>query len=267
MPGGQSALSKRAAKTGTDAGNEKSLCLGHESLTKRLAQIYIMIYLRMSRDKTHLQTKLPTRERVLDAAERLLADGSATFSMRELAEEAGLSFATPFNQFGSKAAIMLALSARRIATMHDQFARAAPPATAMARVLLAVDIASSVMLEAPAVNRAVMAAIGAPSDECSDVSTRSGALWSEALGDGKGLSPASRPLALALLPDQLAFGFRGVLSFWTAGEIADADLPVRARGVAAALMLGFVEPEHRRHLATQLAAARRTMRKNEDDLG
>ena len=46
------------------------------------------------------------RERVLDAAERLLARGGAGFSMRDLAEEAGVSFATPFNQFGAKGAIM-----------------------------------------------------------------------------------------------------------------------------------------------------------------
>ncbi len=63
----------------------------------------------MAPDKTRLQPKPPTRERVLDAAERLLANGSAAFSMRELAEEAEVSFATPFNQLGSKAAIMLAL--------------------------------------------------------------------------------------------------------------------------------------------------------------
>ena len=48
---------------------------------------------------------------MLDAAERLLRDGNAEFSMRDLAAEAGVSFATPFNQFGSKPAIMQALSA------------------------------------------------------------------------------------------------------------------------------------------------------------
>lgn len=215
----------------------------------------------MTRDKT-TQPKLPTRDRVLDAAERLLAGGSAAFSMRELADEAGVSFATPFNQFGSKAAIMLALSARRIASMHEQFAQAALPDTAMARVLLAVDIAASVMLAAPAVNRAVMAAIGSPSDEPSDVSSRSGALWAEALGDGKGLAPATRPLALALLPGQLAIAFRGALSFWTAGEIADAELPIRARSAAAALLLGFVEPRHRSALAAQLDAESVSNRQN-----
>jgi AcrR family transcriptional regulator len=214
-----------------------------------------MIEMSMARDKTP-HPKLPTRDRVLDAAERLLAGGSAAFSMRELADEAGVSFATPFNQFGSKAAIMLALSARRIASMQEQFAQASLPDTAMARVLLAVDIAASVMLAAPDVNRAVMAAIGAPIDEPSDVSSRSGALWAEALADGKGLLPATRPLALAVLPGQLAIAFRGVLSFWTAGEIADADLPIRARGAAAALLLGFVEPKYRSVLAAHLAAPR-----------
>lgn len=201
----------------------------------------------MSCDKTP-QSKLPTRDRVLDAAERLLAGKGAAFSMRELADEAGMSFATPFNQFGSKFGIMLALSARRIASMQNQFAQAPHPDTAMGRVLLAVDIAASVMLAAPAVNRAVMAAIGSPTDEPSDVSSRSGALWGEALADGKGLLPATRPLAQAVLPGQLAVAFRGVLSFWTAGEIPDRLLKKRARSAAAAVMLGFVKHDDRVHL-------------------
>ncbi|MET4718908.1 AcrR family transcriptional regulator [Bradyrhizobium japonicum] len=202
----------------------------------------------MTHHKTHSQPKLPTRDRVLDAAERLLAVGSAAFSMRELAEEAGVSFATPFNQFGSKAAIMLALSARLIASMQQKFAQASLPDTASARALLAVDIAVSVMLAAPGVNRAIMAAIGAPSDDPGEVSSRSAALWAEAFGDGKALLPATRPLALAILPNQLATAFRGVLSFWTAGEIPDRLLKKRARAAAATVLLGFVSREDRIHL-------------------
>lgn len=201
----------------------------------------------MTRDRTS-QPKLPTRDRVLDAAERLLAGGSAAFSMRELAEEAGVSFATPFNQFGSKAAIMLALTARRVALIHEQFAKAARPDTATARVLLAADIATSVMLSAPAVNRAVTAAISAPSDEASDASYRSAALWAEALADGKALLPATRPLALTLLPGQLAMAFRGVLSFWTAGEIPDRLFKKCALAAVATVLLGFVGRDDRIHL-------------------
>jgi AcrR family transcriptional regulator len=194
----------------------------------------------MTHSKPVPSASLPsTRERVLAAAERLLADGRPEFSMRDLAAEAGVSFATPFNQFGSKGAIMHALSAERIAAMHARFAASAPPGTAPARVLAAVEIAAAVMLDQAAVNRAVMGAIGAPSTEPGHVWGRSRALWAEALGDGEGfMDPA---LARAILPDQLAIAFRGVLSFWTAGEIADAQLTSRTRAAAATLLFGFAE--------------------------
>ncbi len=196
--------------------------------------------------------KQPSRERVLDAAERLLAHGGAAFSMRELAEESRLSFATPFNQFGSKAAIMLALSGRRISLMHERLAEASLPNNAVTRVLLAVGVASSVMLTAPAVNRAVMGAISAPSDTPGDVSSRSSALWAEALGGGNGLAKPTRTLALATLPDQLAVAFRGVLSFWTAGELSDEMLARRGRAAAAAVLLGFAGRNDRAELFAHL---------------
>lgn len=207
----------------------------------------------MARDKTNLPPRSPGRERVLDAAERLLAQGSAAFSMRELADEAQVSFATPFNQYGSKAAIMLALSARRIELMHGRLAEAARPETAVARVLMAAEIAVSVMLAAPAVNRAVMGAIGAPGDTHGDVSSRSGALWAEALGAGDGLADATRTLALGVLPGQLAVAFRGVLSFWTAGELDDPMLARRACTAAATVLLGFVGQEDRADICRILA--------------
>src|ERR1700759_5211364 len=125
----------------------------------------------MSRDKTRLQRKPPMRDRVLDGAERLLAKGDAGFSMRELAEEAGVSFATPFNQFGNKGAIMLALSARRIALMHERFGQTTLSARAIGRILAAVDIASAVMLESPTVSRAVMSAISVPNEATGKVSS------------------------------------------------------------------------------------------------
>lgn len=199
----------------------------------------------MTNSKPDTRSKAPMRERVLDAAERLLAGSGAAFSMRQLAEEAGVSFATPFNQFGSKAAIMLALSARRIAAMNARLAEAGLPESAPERVLAAIDIATAVMLEAPAVNRLFMGAISAPSEETGDVSSHSAALWTAAVGSGDGLIAASRPLALAVLPTQLAVAFRGVLSFWAAGEIPDDALNRSTRAAAATVLLGFVAPDKR----------------------
>jgi AcrR family transcriptional regulator len=172
----------------------------------------------------------PVRHRILDAAETLLREGKAEFSMRELATGAGVSFATPFNQFGSKAAIMQALSRRRIDTMTARFAEAAHPPATIYRVLLAVDIAVATMVEEPRVNRAVMGWIGTAGPSAGDAMARSSALWALALGDGDDHGD---------LPQLLALGFRGALSFWTAGELTDEALATHARAMASALLAGF----------------------------
>jgi len=198
-----------------------------------------------------------TRDRVLAAAERLLAQDKAEFSMRDLAAEAGVSFATPFNQFGGKLAIMRALSAARIEEMHLRAAAIDPSARAMDRVLEVVGIAAVVMGENPAVNRAVMGAIGAPGAPPGDTRERSRALWAAALADGEGLAPEHRSLACAVLPDRLAAAFRGVLSFWTAGEIPTKELDPEARAAASALLFGFSSPAQQTQLAELMRAASR----------
>ena len=192
----------------------------------------------------------PLRSRVIDAAERLLREGKADFSMRDLAAEAGVSFATPFNQFGSKAAIMQALSTRRIETMETRFATAPPLTDTADRVLLAIDAAVAVMLEEPDINRAVMGWLGTTSPSPGQVWARSMALWTLALGAGEGLIAARREQALRCLPRQLAFAFRGVLSFWTAGELSDETLAPEAREVASTLLLGFTRRQLRDHFGS-----------------
>lgn len=185
------------------------------------------------------------RQRILDAAEHLLRQGNAEFSMRDLAAEADVSFATPFNQFGSKLAIMHALSGRRIDSMEALLTSGCPAGDAIDRVFFATEAATSVMLREPVVNRAVMGSLGAPSSTPGSVLERSAKLWETALGSGDGLSAAHRATALEILPRQLAFGFRGVLSFWTAGELNDSDLAPAAKRMAATLMQGFADPRRR----------------------
>ena len=181
----------------------------------------------------------PVRQRVLDAAETLLREGRAEFSMRELAATAEVSFATPFNQFGTKAAIMQALSRRRIERMSERFADAPQIANATDRIVLAVEIATQVMLTEPVVNRAVMGSIGAAGSPPGDTLALSTALWAAALGKAEGLVSARKAEALAELPGLLAFAFRGVLSFWTAGELDDDALVENARHAAVRLVDGF----------------------------
>lgn len=187
----------------------------------------------------------PVRQRVIDAAERLLRDGKAEFSMRELASEAGVSFATPFNQFRSKAAIMHALAERRIELMAKRFSAQPLLLNAADRVLLAIRIAAEGMLEEPVVNRAVMSWIGTAGPAPGRALELSTGLWRLALGDGSGLAATRKDEALSILPRQLAFAFRGTLSFWTAGELADEALVVNAQEVASGLLQGFAENPQR----------------------
>lgn len=193
------------------------------------------------------------RDVVLDAAERLLqASPNAEFSMRALAAEAGVGFATPFNHFGSKTAIMQALSARVIERMSARFRDERPEGDAIDRVLAMGRIGAAVLLEKPDVSKAVVGSLGLVSPTPSSVRPKSEVLWVQALGDCAGLDPAHRTLGRALLPQQLAFSFRGCVSFWIAGELSNSMLPEAFRAGTLTLLLGFAEPARRAAMTIEL---------------
>jgi AcrR family transcriptional regulator len=61
------------------------------------------------------QQKTERRNRILDAAERLIRKtGGTDFSVRALAAASGVSAATPFNLFGSKEGLLYALLSRSL---------------------------------------------------------------------------------------------------------------------------------------------------------
>ncbi|PPQ27422.1 hypothetical protein CCR94_20135 [Rhodoblastus sphagnicola] len=194
------------------------------------------------------------RDVVLDAAERLLqASPSADFSMRALATEAGVGFATPFNHFGSKNAIMQALSSRVIKRMATRFREQRPQGDAVDRVLAMGRISVGVLLEKPDVSKSVVGSLGVAGPSPSAVLPQSEALWSLALGDLSTLS-SDAPIALrAVLPQQLAFTFRGCVSFWIAGELTDEAMVTAFQTGALAILLGFVNPTRRAALMAQMS--------------
>lgn len=100
---------------------------------------------------------------MINAAERLLREGKADFSRRDIAAAAGVSFATPFNQFGSNAAIVQTLSTRRIDTIETRFVTAPLLTDTADRVLPAIGAAITVMLEEPEINRVVIGRLGTTS--------------------------------------------------------------------------------------------------------
>ncbi|WP_407159129.1 TetR/AcrR family transcriptional regulator [Bradyrhizobium sp. STM 3557] len=190
---------------------------------------------------------------MLDAAERLLRkSATAEFSMRELASEAGVGFATPFNHFGSKIAIMQALSSRLIERMARRFREDVPRGDAIDRVLAMGRIAVAALLEQPDVNKAVVGSLGLAGPAPSSVRPQSEAIWSLALGDFTGIDGETRARAEAILPQQLAFLFRGCVSFWIAGELSDDQLPRAFEAGASTLLLAFADDKRRAHLLKRI---------------
>src|ERR1700749_1671537 len=114
-----------------------------------------------SRQPLRERNRQLARDLVLDAAERLLQKGeTADFSMRALAAEAGVGFATPFNHFGSKNAIMQALSSRLIDRMATRFHDEARDGDAIDRVLEMGRISVALLLEKSIVHKAVVGSLG-----------------------------------------------------------------------------------------------------------
>ena len=202
------------------------------------------------------RNKQLVRDVVLDAAERLLRKNvSADFSMRELATEAGVGFATPFNHFGSKNAIMQALSSRLIERMTARFREQAPRGDAIDRVLAMGRISVALLLEQPEISKAVVGSLGLAGPVPSSVRPRSEAIWSLALADLEGIDAAIEPQARDVLPQQLAFMFRGCLSFWIAGELDDKQFGRAFEAGALTLLLGFADRGRRPEILDKINPA------------
>jgi AcrR family transcriptional regulator len=200
-----------------------------------------------------VRNKQLARDVVLDAAERLLQKNvAADFSMRALAAEAGVGFATPFNHFGNKNAIMQALSTRLIERMGARFADQARDGDAIDRVLAMGRVSVVLLLEKPDVHKAVVGSLGVVSPIPSSIHQNSQQLWSLALGNFTGIAADMKELAQAVLADQIAFCFRGCVSFWIAGELPDGDLGTAFHIGVCSLLLGFASPKRRNYLVSQI---------------
>jgi AcrR family transcriptional regulator len=66
-------------------------------------------------------SKAKRRNGILDAARELLREGDEELSMRALARRANVSLATPYNLFGSKQGVMIALLNREGTLFIDRF--------------------------------------------------------------------------------------------------------------------------------------------------
>jgi AcrR family transcriptional regulator len=210
----------------------------------------------------HERGKRERRERILDAAEALVREaGGVAFGMRELAERAGLSQATPFNLFGSKGAILAALVERSLEVQHRELAatRGADP---MDRVLQLADRTVRAYTEDEALYRPLLRALvgasgrGAPApllEPCTE-------LWRASLREAEQGGLLDPDLDVDLVARQLHLEYRAGLLLWVSGETDDRGWRLHVvHGVTLVLLAVVREPLRPRLRALLLETQREMM--------
>jgi AcrR family transcriptional regulator len=203
---------------------------------------------------TREEAKNQRRAKILDAARDLMRGGDVAFTMRRLAESAGVSIATPYNLFGSKQAVMFAA----LETDLSGFARRVAGAEVDVPEVFfrAVEIACEQYARDPDYHRAVLFAAynDGGRDYRSLFAGPGHALWRDLVArgiDAGRLSSTLQPDAFAAAMEHQLFAC--VLE-WVRGELELEELVLRAHYAFALLLLGVVEPaDVRRELATRLA--------------
>jgi AcrR family transcriptional regulator len=182
------------------------------------------------------------RRRIIQAAHDLLRnEGMEALSGRKIAAQAGVSLSTPYNLFGAKDAVLVAVYADDLAR-YEALVQARASRDALARLFDAVDVATELYAEDPDFYRATMwrRAPGEPIE----VETRHprNRFWEDMVRAAQAEGALLPEADIASLGRTLVYLFSGALSDWVAG-----DLPLGrfARDIAfgfAATLLPFATP-------------------------
>ena len=167
------------------------------------------------------EAKAERRQRIIDAARSLIREtGDAGLSMRALAARANVSLATPYNLFGSKRAIVLAV----LNDVKDFYARFRPDQTCdpFSSFFEAAKLSIAYYQADPAFYRTLWIAVL----EVSGVearsalwNTRRAAFWQNLLDQAKAQGAIADYIDTSRLRLELDFIFRSAMLHWVLGEL------------------------------------------------
>jgi AcrR family transcriptional regulator len=188
--------------------------------------------------------KAERRRRIIKAARELIREtGDAGLSMRALAARAGVSLATPYNLFGSKRAIVLAVldDVREYQTRFAQSGYVDP----IERLFLAVDMAVEFYVNDAAFYKVLWAAVFDTSDQIrSEIyNDARNAFWRKLVADAAAAGAVE--LDPELLYRQLDRLFSAVMLSWVAGEVESGAVAAEIRLGYALMLLGCASPDWR----------------------
>jgi AcrR family transcriptional regulator len=192
---------------------------------------------------TREQAKLQRRRAITDAARSLMQEsGTAGFSMRALAELAGVSIATPYNLFGSKQAIMIAILETEMQQYRERIERIRTDE--LDALFKAVTIATGLYAASPGFYRALLFSVynDGGTEFRSMFSGTSHELWrglvERAIAAGH-LSNDVEPNAFAITLGHLFFA---CLLEWVYGQLSMEELEIRVEYGFALSLSGMATP-------------------------
>lgn len=200
------------------------------------------------------------RQRIIAAARDLIREtGSTGLSMRELAKRAGVSLATPYNLFGSKAAVVLAVL-QDVRAFRERFGRLAAD-DPVARIFAAVDMACDFYLDDPAFYMTLWQAVfGTAGDVRQAIyNPKRDAFWRglvDAAGDAGAIHAS---IDRGLLLRQLDVHFRSVMLDWAVGDLPPPALAPAARHGYALILAGAADARARDALLARVAAEQKLL--------
>lgn len=199
----------------------------------------------------------------MDAAEQLIrAEGSTDFSMISLAKAAGVSPATPYNVFDTKAGLLFSLLNRSLDEVTATWAHDVPDLPPYQRVIQTAEISAKFYTSDAVFYRPLYGfLIGiAGREERVVFMERANALWHAATSgmESAGLFPPEVPQEEVDL--QLATNFSGWMNKWAHSEIGDEEFVYRVAYSTATVLLGFARNDaSRRELLTILGRYRKAL--------
>jgi len=200
--------------------------------------------------------KAERRKRIIHAARDLIREtGNVGLSMRALAARAGVSLATPYNLFGSKRAIVLAVL-DDVREYHDRFGhlRSTDP---LERLFGALDIAIDFYVDDPRFYRTLWAAVSDASDDLRGeiYNQKRNDFWRNLVNEAVAAGVVAPEVDAELLFHALDRTFGAAMLEWVVGELPSEQLAATIRHSYALILRGAAAPDWRGPLEGRLLEA------------
>ena len=167
------------------------------------------------------QAKEERRDRIRAAADQLIRErGDTEFSMRELADTAGVAFATPFNLFESKEGLLASLFADRILPRQVALASAPLDPDPVAHVIAFTGEAFGTYTEDDELFGPLLQAVIAPGSPSEGRPLEAATeFWTRCLEPARDAGLLRPDADDPRLDRALHLAFRGALLCWARGEV------------------------------------------------